>query len=506
MTVPSLDLLDVLGEAERVSRTGSFWWEPGGRVVWSDQLFRNLGLEPRSVVPSGEVFFGCVHPDDRSQVKAWHARAATTGEIVAAAYRVIRPDGATRSMRGAGASTRDADGKILRLVGTVQDVTESEERMRHSAKMEAMGVLAAGLAHDFNNYLTIISANLSFLALDRENERSKAIGQIAHAVDQSSALTRQLLSFARTPDANRRVGELAALVAAAVGLLERMLGPPYPVKLAKAVRAGTRVGVDDGALEQVLINLAVNARDAMPEGGSIDIEVADEVVLAGAPEAPAGWARVSVTDHGVGIAPEHLPKIFDPYFTTKSKGRGTGLGLAVALEIARRHGGAITVKSQVGAGSTFALWLPVATEPRARSPIPEPSAVPLRARRPARILLVDDLVDVRESAARVLRAAGHEVLEAPDGNTALELVRRGPPPDLVLADVVMPVMSGPRLAEHLRAEAFATPVVFMTGYAELDVLDRLSKEARVIEKPFGPRDLVDAIDDVLAKASHAPAT
>jgi CheY-like chemotaxis protein len=358
--------------------------------------------------------------------------------------------------------------------------------------MEAVGRLAGGVAHDFNNLLTAIGGYTRLLldALDPDDPRHDDALQIEAAADRAASLTQQLLAFSRGGMLKPTRLDLNTVITELVSLLGRLLGEAIDLRL--DLRATTAwVRADRSQVEQVLVNLAVNARDAMPDGGTFRIETEDldpgtawrQGLTAG------GYVALSVGDTGVGIAEELRDQVFEPFFTTKSQGEGTGLGLATVYAVVRQAGGRIRLLSEPGRGTTFRILLPVVSEAEG-DPATTESATERPLGRSGRILVVEDETAVRELVGRVLGGAGHQVSSARDAAEALSLTRRQDPAfDLVLTDVVMPGMNGLQLARELRADRPDLPIILMSGYTA-EPLEASDAGFVLLPKPFTADDLL----------------
>jgi two-component system, cell cycle sensor histidine kinase and response regulator CckA len=411
----------------------------------------------------------------------------------------------------ASSSEFEAGGTRLRVV-SVRDVSEREraakkqreleERLRLSQKMEAIGRLAGGVAHDFNNLLAVLKAHAEFLkeGLVEGDPAHEDVDGILQATGRGAALIRQLLVFSRRKQPDDTTTDLNEAVLDAHKLLARVLGEQVPIELQLA-RPSCQVRASLDQLSQVLINLALNARDAMPGGGRI--VVCTERLDAEASRStshgllPAGrYVRLSVSDTGLGMTQEVQQRIFEPFFTTKPEGKGTGLGLATVWAIVEAAGGTVSVESAPGAGTTFHVFLPVPAKADARDAA-RPAEVPERGRGET-VLLVEDEDTLRAVVKRMLTTGGYQVLEASNGAAALRLARTaGTRIDLVVSDIVMPQMSGRELARQLSAERPALPVLFMTGYSEEAAVDLQAGSPRVIQKPFGGAALLSKVRRLL---------
>jgi signal transduction histidine kinase len=375
--------------------------------------------------------------------------------------------------------------------GSIIDITERrqlEEQLRQSQKMEAVGRLAGGVAHDFNNLLTVItlSSHMLLESMKKGEPQAEQVKDIADAADRATALTRQLLTFGRKDVQAPRVLDVNAAVREAESMLRRLIGEDI-LLIVELDPEAWPVTIDPGHLSQVLMNLSVNARDAMPRGGTLvirTVNVEQQVCL-------------SVSDTGVGMPPEVVARVFEPFFTSKSVGKGTGLGLAVVHGIVEQSAGRIDVESELGRGTTFSVYLPA-------SDLVQPwrgDAAPLQARNGHEsILLVEDEGKLRQLAARALRARGFKVLLAADGAEALRILDSYRHPlDLLVTDVVMPNMDGRELADRLRARMPNLKVLFLSGYMDDALLRRGVFEANetLLQKPFTPHTLAQRVCEVL---------
>jgi signal transduction histidine kinase/ActR/RegA family two-component response regulator len=381
---------------------------------------------------------------------------------------------------------------------------DSEERLRHSQKMEAVGRLAGGIAHDFNNLLTAIIGYAELIArrtAPGQQNRDEA-EQIAKAGEKAAALTRQLLAFSRKQILQPRVIDLNALLLDIRKLLQRVIGEHIDLRV-DAAAPNPRVRADPNQIEQVVLNLGVNARDAMPGGGALTIStanvgsegpIADETLAL-----PAGnYVTLSVQDTGCGMDAATRERIFEPFFTTKGPGKGTGLGLATVYGIARQSGGGISVRSAPGAGTTFTVYLPLESAPLEEAKAPPVSHT--RSHACETVLVVEDDQTVRELVCAVLSEQGYEVLCAGDCQDALRMAREHPGRiDLVVSDIVMPQMHGPELARELLRLRPRAKVLFVSGYSDADICNQgiLAPDVRFLEKPFTPATLGRKVREVL---------
>jgi signal transduction histidine kinase len=379
-----------------------------------------------------------------------------------------------------------------------------EAQLQQAQKMEAVGQLAGGVAHDFNNLLTVITSYSDLLLTDISPSSAHAadVREIQLAASRAAALTRQLLAFSRRQILQPRVLDPSALTMNLEKMLRRLLREDIELEVRCPPGVGF-VNADPNQLEQIIVNLAVNARDAMPDGGRLTIETARVECAGGGPfdAAPGAYACLAVTDTGHGMDEETREHIFDPFFTTKPVGEGTGLGLATVYGIVKQSEGHIRVSSAPGQGARFEVYLPIVSETAAEEPSAEPMAPVVGG--PERILLVEDEPEVRRIARRMLERRGYEVVEAANGAEALRVLeRRREPIALVLTDLVMPEMGGRELAAQLRHVSPSSRVLFMTGYSE-DAMVRKQLEASaamLLEKPFTLESLTRKVREALSAA------
>jgi len=479
----------------------SLWWNEGVNTLF--------GYTPEQVGPDVTWWYETIHPDDRERVKSDINAAVERGaESWSAEYRYRRVDGTYASVFDRGYVLHDGDGRPTRMIGAMMDITqrlELEEELRQAQKMEAVGRLAGGVAHDFNNLLTIITgrAHLVLGRLTGDDPARRSIEVIQKTADRAAALTRQLLAFSRKQVLQRKVLDLNTMVADVSTMLRRLIGEDVDLLLTLGPGAG-RVSADRAQLEQALMNLAVNARDAMPQSGTLGLET-DHVRLGAVPSdrpdalPPGPYAVLRVMDTGTGMDAATQARIFEPFFTTKEPGKGTGLGLSMVHGIVRQHGGAIHVRSVVGGGTTFEIYLPQVETAADTGGADDPGA-PLPASGQETILLVEDEADVRALAREVLERQGYTVLEASDGAQAVQVYEKeGARIDLILTDVVMPRMSGREMVDRVHATRPDMRVLYMSGYTG-DAIVRhgvLDASMLLLGKPFTPGALIAKVREVL---------
>jgi PAS domain S-box-containing protein len=478
------------------------WWNEGVQTLF--------GYAPEQIGPDVAWWYELIHPEDRERVVTdIHAAIDGGAESWTAEYRYRRVDGSYAHVFDRGYVLHEADGRATRMIGAMMDITERkqlEDELRQAQKMEAVGQLAGGVAHDFNNLLTVITGRSALLLgrLEADDPLRRSVEQIQKTADRAAALTRQLLAFSRKQVLQRKVLDLNTAVADMSAMLRRLIGEDIDLLLTPGPGAG-HVNADPGQLEQVLLNLAVNARDAMPGGGTLGVETDNVRLEAGPPDRPDAlppgpYAVLRVIDTGVGMDAATQARIFEPFFTTKEKGKGTGLGLSMVHGVVRQHGGAIRVRSVPGGGTTFEIYLPQVEAPGQTSGTEETSPGPATGRET--ILLVEDEEDVRALAREVLERQGYTMLEAADGVQALQRYEsEGDRIDLILTDVVMPRMSGRELVDRVQLTRPTMRVLYMSGYTE-DAIVRhgvLESSMRLLSKPFRPIDLIQKVREVLDK-------
>jgi PAS domain S-box-containing protein len=416
-----------------------------------------------------------------------------------------------RTVRRMLTPVRDARGRPVGVLGIVWDVTEQralEARLRQTGKLDALGQLAGGIAHDFNNLLTAIGGNLELIRFNlRPGDENEALVEAAQgAVGRAAALAGRLLGFARQHHLDRQPTDLGAVAAEVVALLRRTIDPRVRIETCTPPGLGP-VLADPNQMNQVLMNLCLNARDAIDGAGCVRIETTEVEFRPGSPAAGGGrmgrFVRLRVGDDGAGMTPEVRARIFEPFFTTKGVGKGTGLGLAMVHGIVEQHDGWIGCDSRPGFGTRFDIYLPVTTQPTAPATAPDgpDPVVPDAAVGPdgATVLVVDDEAVVRRVGVTVLRQYGYEVLEAADGAAAVELyAREGHRIDLVVLDLTMPVMSGQDAFREIRTLDPQARVLFVSGYASEQLgEEEIRATAGFLKKPYRPQELVQMVRDAL---------
>lgn len=494
---------------------------PSGRVLLANDRVNLLWSKPWE---AGETIFNLVEsirsfrPDGRPyRPGEWPLeRSIDTGETVTnEEIEIVGEDRRRVWVLASSTPVRDRNGFVVAGILTLQDITgrkQLEEQFRQAQKMEAIGRLAGGVAHDFNNLLTIIGGYGQML-LDTTNPEDpihKDLEAIMEAANRAGALTRQLLTVSRRQVVQPKTFELNRLITRTNRMLKRVIGEDVELVHALESERG-RIKADPGQIEQVLLNLAINARDAMPTGGRLTIETADieigqDTIVAGQTLKAGKYVLLAVSDTGTGMTPEVMKHVFEPFFTTKPRGKGTGLGLSTVYGIVTQTGGVIAVDSEAGRGTAIRIYFPAAAARRGGQQETERElgrADSSSAGGRETILVVEDEADVRRLAAEMLARLGYNVLEAQSGAEAVRLWEENRDAiDLVLTDVVMPRMSGQELAATLQQARPGTRVMFMSGYTD-DVVARHGgiDRAKLLHKPFTSDSLARMVRSVLDSRS-----
>ncbi|WP_298957974.1 response regulator [uncultured Methylobacterium sp.] len=475
-------------------------------IAFKDAEGRFLRLNRRKAEALGATVEACLGRREEDLLDAEAAEAVTRADRAAMKAETSTettvasgPAGSPHAAQIVRVPIRDASGAVVTLASIERDVTEQrllEARLRQADKMQALGTLAGGIAHDFNNLLTAIlgSLELALPKVEGDPRLSRLLSNATQAAQRGAALTKRLLGFSRQRELQSRVVDLNALVRGMDDLLGRSLGGFVQVERSLAPTLWP-VRVDPDQMELAVLNLCINGRDAMPEGGVVALATRNETVAGSAdPHLPDGdYAVVAIEDSGTGIPPEILGRVFEPFFTTKPVGQGTGLGLAMVFGLLRQSGGTVRIDSTVGRGTRVELLLPRSHEVPDSAAGPEAEAV--AAPRRARILVVDDDPQVRHVTASFLAGFGYDEVEVPGGEEAVARLEREPF-DLVVADLAMPGMTGLDLAETVRRRWPDLPFLLVTGHAEAA---RIPPGCEMLEKPFPSADLGTRVAALLAR-------
>src|SRR5262245_25866485 len=487
------------------------WDVRSGSLVWPRGLENLLGHKASAECAEIGFWFRQIHPDDLTRIEE-SLRQAFSGdsERWSGEYRFRHAGGEYLYILERALILRDSDGTALRVVGPMMDVSTRKQLQAEacrSQRMEAFGQLALGVAHDFNNFLTTILGYSDLLLSDRSviNRTASQIKEIRASAERASDLTNQLLAFSRHQALEPTVFEINSFIHQLERSLLRLLGANISIDCQlHQLKKGAYLKVDAGQLTQIVLNLAVNARDAMPQGGCLTIstsvlKLASETVASIArPNLPSGeYVVVALADNGCGMSDEMKAHLFEPFFTTKESHR-SGLGLAASYGIVRQSGGDICAESTLGKGTTVRIFLPRHAQPAVTYKKPGQRK---NLAGSETVLVLEDEVGVRHLSIRVLRQLGYDVLEAAHGEDAKRLItqRKGKPVDLLLVDMVMPKMSGRHFADWLRKTSPSTRVIFISGYLEESVhpRDRRQPGTTFLAKPFNADELASKVREVL---------
>jgi two-component system, cell cycle sensor histidine kinase and response regulator CckA len=480
-----------------------------GALTWSEHVEPIFGRAPGTFAGTATAYLALVHPADREAIKRVFDETLNGRQTdYTIEHRIIWPDGSLRWLELKGRVAYDTAGHPVHTTGTITDITARkrlEAQLLQAQKLESIGLLAGGIAHDFNNLLTAITGytQLARDILPPDDLVRPDLDEILKAAGQAANLTRQLLAFARKQIIAPQVLDLNDLILNVEKLLRRLIGEDIDLTASLAPALGL-VKVDPGQIEQVLMNLAVNARHAMPNGGRLTIETRDVVLSADTARqylgmAPGAYVFLAITDTGVGMDHETLSHIFEPFFTTKGPSEGTGLGLATCYGIITQHGGHIAAYSELGHGTCFKIYLPrVNDAAEVVTPRHEQPALP---RGSERVLVVEDDPAVRALTVRMLHQQGYRVLQAANGDEALRIVceQNAETIALLVTDLVMPQMGGKHLAEQLAALHPPIKVMFMSGYTDTTIVQQhqLAPRSVFLQKPFSRALLAHSVREVL---------
>jgi PAS domain S-box-containing protein len=529
-------LVEGIGQRQRldeiIASVPGLVWEAWGRPDDADQktnfvsnhIERMLGYSVQQWLSTPNFWLSIVHPEDKERAALEAAEFFTSGKGGISQFRWIARDERVVWVEAHSTVICDDKGNPLGMRGVTIDITASkeaersraqlEEQLRQAQKIDSIGRLAGGVAHDFNNILTAIRgyAELLLLELAPGDPMRSSVTEIRRAGERAADLTRQLLAFSRRQLLQPRVLALNSLIADSIKMLKRLLGEDIELVTLQDPELG-HVKADAGQMEQVILNLALNARDAMPQGGKLTLETRNVTLQEQYAQKhfslqPGSYIMLAISDIGCGMDPQTLSHIFEPFFTTKEPGKGTGLGLSTVYGIVQQSGGSIWVYSEPGRGTTFKIYLPRIEEPLGEAE-EKPQTEPDNPRGSETILVVEDDEIVRKLTGQALRRYGYQVVEAANGPEAL-LAREKHPGTipLMVTDVVMPQMSGPELAARLRELHPETQVLYMSGYTDDAVVRHGILDAALyfLQKPFNPGALVRKVRAILDRQTAPPAS
>ncbi|HVZ34017.1 MAG TPA: ATP-binding protein [Polyangiaceae bacterium] len=510
-----------LEQAQHKARIGSYEWNRGDDgAYWSKELYRLLGIAPGEKPAMFRSVIEFIHESDRPRFEALLGRVMQQGGEYEVQARAVRPGGEEWVMHAWGQAVVNANGELESMMGVAQDVTDRaqaeehqrrlEAQLRQAQKLQAIGQLTGGVAHDFNNLLTVILGNLAEL---REQLEDNLLGldlveQIERAATRAAELTQRLTAFSRKQPLQPRIIDVNGLVVGLESLLRRTLGADVALEVVQGSRLW-RTEVDPAQLENALVNLAVNARDAMPEGGRLRLETSNVTIDVPRADAhgeikPGAYVLISVSDTGTGMSETVLSRAFDPFFTTKGPARGTGLGLSMVYGFVTQSGGHVTLESSMGRGTTVQIYLPRTLQsgvPDAIARMPGSEV----AGRGELILVVEDSPHVRALTVRMLERLGYRCEVAEDGPSALAQLAKHRDIALLFTDIVLPNgMNGVEIARAAHASRPELPVLYTSGYTEDAVIQhgRLAPGVQLLEKPFTRAALARHVRDALAGAAR----
>ncbi|ABF41555.1 PAS/PAC sensor hybrid histidine kinase [Candidatus Koribacter versatilis Ellin345] len=493
--------------ATDASGVGTWYWDlASDELSCSDQAVRLFGLTNTGKIFKSPDFVNAIHPDDQDRVLETVANAFREASKYHVEYRVFRPDTSVIWLATSGRALKDPDGEVRRVAGITVDVTDRkrlEESFYQAQKMEAVGRLAGGVAHDFNNMLGVISAYAELLREEPSLSlrASKRVDEILSATQRANALTRQLLAFSRKQVISPTTLDLNAVVYGVKDMLQRLVGEDVRISVMATPKLPP-IKADRGQLEQVLLNFAANSRDAMPKGGRFTLRTSLEPAPADLPRPLTGdCVCLEVSDTGDGMSPEVMKHIFEPFYTTKSSGKGTGLGLATVYGVVEQAHGTIRVESAPGKGTTFRVYLPAMPGQVAEAANTDMPKAPVSVK--ASVLLVEDEQSLREVLTEFMQTAGVQVTAVSSGREAVARINSDAEVDILLTDLVMPEMDGRSLAQIARTKRPSLQIIYMSGHTN----DTLTQKELVadglpyLQKPFTRADLLKALTAVLKQTA-----
>jgi len=474
-------------------------------LVWDERMYEIYGVDCEAFPACYDVWERSLHPDDRAQTLDATRKALDGYGDYDLEFRIVLSSGEIKHIKANAVVNRDADGRAIRMIGMNQDMTERrqlEEQLLHSQKMEAIGQLAGGIAHDFNNILSAIIGygSLMVMKMDQKDPQRQYADQILAAAERAADLTRSLLAFSRKQLINPRPVDLNQIIRKTDKFLHRIIGEDIDLKTPLSQEVLT-VNAYSGQIEQVLMNLATNSRDAMPGGGTLSImtEVADidaDFIRTHGYGGPGKYARLSISDSGAGMNETTRKRLFEPFFTTKEVGKGTGLGLSIVYGIIKQHNGYINVYSEPGEGTTFNIYLPLICS--LIEDVTSSDEIPSGGTEA--VLVVDDDKMLRELTEKVLSQFGYTVITAADGREAVDKFNEFKEKvKLVVMDVIMPNMNGKEAMDRIRKISPATKVIFLSGYTSDIIHARglFDEELEFISKPLSPLKFLQTVRKVL---------
>tara|TARA_R110001583_G_scaffold182521_1_gene340561 strand:+ start:44304 stop:46322 length:2019 start_codon:yes stop_codon:yes gene_type:complete len=497
-------------QAERIAQLGRWKSDPNGTLYWSRATGQICGLDPKEFPTTIEGAWSFIPAEDQAKLRVAVDKALQSKGQFSCLHRMRRPDGSTVNVIDSGEVILDADGEVKGLVGTLQDVSrlvDMENELRQSQKMEAIGNLAGGMAHDFNNILAVILGNLELLhANSQPSKKSFYIENALDATRRGADITRNMLGFARRSHLEPTLLQANDLIRDVMNWSARLL--PSNIQIETSLLANLwKFNADEGLAKNALLNMILNARDAMPNGGRLTIETAniriDDEYIADRGEylTPGRYVMIAVSDTGIGIADSNLKKVFDPFFSTKPTGQGTGLGLSMVQGFMKQSGGTVRIYSEPGIGTTLKLYFNTEGQSDV-PPMQAPQEQNLLHLKGKRILLVEDNADLVAALEDMLTVAGLDVTTAPSGDDAMSIWSKKRAFDVIATDIVMPgKLQGTHLAKAIRAIDPSVPFIFMSGYANEAMVHGNGLQSTDIRlmKPVRRIDLLNSIATLIGK-------
>ena len=499
---------ELLKRTETIAHVGSWIFNrKTSGFIWSDEVYNIFGLDPKKTVPNYNLLLSFIPDDDRDEFDDSFRMSLNSGKTFETIHKIKRKDGTLRTLHQKAEHEKDSSGAIRRTLGMVHDITdqkELEEQLRQSQKMEAIGLLAGGIAHDFNNLLMVILCNSDMIIsrLKKDDPMMEEIVEIKKSGQRAAELTRQLLAFSRKQVLKPQITDLNSIVNDLEKMIKRLVGER--IEVATILNPGIgMVKADKGQLDQVIMNLVVNARDAMPDGGKITVEtqnvtLGNDYIKKYSDVRTGNYVMLAVTDTGTGMSKETVDKIFEPFFTTKGLGKGTGLGLSTVYGIVKQSNGYIFCYSEPGKGTTFKIYLPITEEDGIAG---ENGIVDISDMKPdgEKIVVIDDEKEIRDVVYRMLSQEGFQVFPAENFDQVMRFFK-DEKIDLLITDVIMPEMNGDEIGQKVLEKYPGTKIIYMSGYTESTIMDFsiLDKSKVYLQKPFTRQFLVQNVKEILS--------